>query len=538
MLRAIAGAGGPRGRRARELCADPRMPRGPPAAEAPRQGERAATSRRGPRCSPLGPDERPPALLVAIAVCALLAIGVVVGALTVHDLSRHGGSLPGAALLAALLVALAVGMARRRYWAVLSFEAPAGLPDPRHVARVDGRLDARGGGRVRGRDRAGGLAVLEARAGDGPHPGGRTREGASLVCGPHGRELLRLHSHRLGARRVRGRAARGAAREAHGGRRARQARRALPELRLHPGQGGAALGRPAHRDARGGRLRHQARARSRSTTRRSRRGGTRSCNTLTSGVGGLFRKHGIDVLEGSGSLQPDGSVSVGGQTYGAQGVVLATGSVPRPIPGAEFGGRVIGTEEAWALAEVPARLAVVGAGASGTEIASAYARLGSEVLLLEALERVLPTEDADISKLVERGLKRQGIQIHTATPVADVKAGEDRGQLHLRRGAGRGRLARDRRRPGRRRRGARAGRGGGRARRAGAGARWTARCAPAAPACGRSATSCSGPGARAQGLRRGHHRRRRHGRAGDPSDRPHRHPAGHLLPAQRRDRSG
>jgi len=73
--------------------------------------------------SPLGADERPPALLVAIVVCGLLAIGVIVGSLTVHDLSRHGGSLPGAALLAAVLVMLAVGMARRRYWAVLAFEA-------------------------------------------------------------------------------------------------------------------------------------------------------------------------------------------------------------------------------------------------------------------------------------------------------------------------------------------------------------------------------------------------------------------------------
>ena len=77
---------------------------------------------------------------------------------------------------------------------------------------------------------------------------------------------------------------------------------------------------------------------------------------------------------------------------------------------------MIGTEEAWALAELPARLAVVGAGASGAEIASGYARLGSEVLLLEALDRVLPTEDADISRLVERGLKRQGISVHTARP--------------------------------------------------------------------------------------------------------------------------
>jgi dihydrolipoamide dehydrogenase len=151
-------------------------------------------------------------------------------------------------------------------------------------------------------------------------------------------------------------------------------------------------------------------------------------NTLTSGVGGLFKKGGIDVVAGGASLSADGDVLVdvlGGerQAIGAGSVILATGSVPRPIPGVEFGGRVIGTEEAWALAEVPARLAVVGAGASGAEIASAFARLGSEVLLLEALERVLPTEDADISRLVERGLKRQGIGVYTNTPVADVSAG-------------------------------------------------------------------------------------------------------------------
>ena len=79
-------------------------------------GERAALQ-------PLGQGERPTALLVAVGVCALLAAGVIVGALTVHDLSRHGGSLPGAIFLAALLASLAVGMYRRRYWAVLGFEA-------------------------------------------------------------------------------------------------------------------------------------------------------------------------------------------------------------------------------------------------------------------------------------------------------------------------------------------------------------------------------------------------------------------------------
>ena len=72
---------------------------------------------------PLGPDERPRSLLVAIAVSVVLAVAVLVGALTVHDLSRHGGSLPGAVLLAAVLVALALGMWQRRYWAVLGFEA-------------------------------------------------------------------------------------------------------------------------------------------------------------------------------------------------------------------------------------------------------------------------------------------------------------------------------------------------------------------------------------------------------------------------------
>ena len=66
-------------------------------------------------------------------------------------------------------------------------------------------------------------------------------------------------------------------------------------------------------------------------------------------------------------------------------------------------------------------MVVVGAGASGTEIASAYARLGVQVKLFEALDRVLPTEDADISKLAERGFKKQGIEVHTGTLVENVE---------------------------------------------------------------------------------------------------------------------
>jgi dihydrolipoamide dehydrogenase len=158
--------------------------------------------------------------------------------------------------------------------------------------------------------------------------------------------------------------------------------------------------------------------------------------TLVGGVGGLFKKNSIELIEGEASLARQNSggngssgegvrVRVGDREVVATTVILAAGSVKRSIPGVEFGGRVIGTEEAWALSELPARLAVVGAGASGAEIASGFARLGSEVILLEMLDRVLPTEDADISRLAERGLKRQGIDIHTGTPIQGVTSAEN-----------------------------------------------------------------------------------------------------------------
>ena len=80
--------------------------------------------------------------------------------------------------------------------------------------------------------------------------------------------------------------------------------------------------------------------------------------TLTGGVGGLFKKNKIDYLEGHGALTGDGSVRVGSSKDGdeidaTKCIVLATGSVKQPIPGTKFGGRVIGTEEAWALEELP-----------------------------------------------------------------------------------------------------------------------------------------------------------------------------------------
>jgi len=154
-------------------------------------------------------------------------------------------------------------------------------------------------------------------------------------------------------------------------------------------------------------------------------------STLTGGVAGLFKKNKIDYIEGHGSVTDDGNVKVGGNFDGTEieatkCVILATGSVPKPLPGTSFGGRVIGTEEAWAMPELPGKIAVVGAGASGAEIASAYGRLGSEVLLFEALDRVLPTEDADISKVAARSLAKQNMTIHTGTMVENVQGGDDK----------------------------------------------------------------------------------------------------------------
>jgi dihydrolipoamide dehydrogenase len=152
--------------------------------------------------------------------------------------------------------------------------------------------------------------------------------------------------------------------------------------------------------------------------------------TLTGGVAGLFKKNGIELIEGAGALTGGGKVRVGDAEIEARkAIVLATGSVPKPVPGLEFGDRVIGTEEAWALEALPETLAVLGAGASGAEIASAYGRLGTKVHLFEMLDRVLPTEDADISKVAGRAFGKQNISVHTGTKVEDVKSSDGKVSL-------------------------------------------------------------------------------------------------------------
>jgi len=151
--------------------------------------------------------------------------------------------------------------------------------------------------------------------------------------------------------------------------------------------------------------------------------------TLTGGVGGLMKKNKVEVIEGHAALTEDANVRIGaakdGREIEAKNVVLATGSVPKPILGLKFGGRVLGTETAWALGELPGSMAVIGAGASGTEVASAFGRLGTEVVLLEALDQILPLEDEEIAKQAAREIKKQNVEIVTGAKIESADAGDD-----------------------------------------------------------------------------------------------------------------
>ena len=147
--------------------------------------------------------------------------------------------------------------------------------------------------------------------------------------------------------------------------------------------------------------------------------------TLTGGVGSLMKGNKIDVIEGFGALTSDGNVRVGDEEIEAGSVILATGSVAKPLLGLEFGERVLDTERAWALRELPKKMAVIGAGASGAEIASAYGRLGTEVTLLEALPQILPLEDEEIAKAAAREIRKQNVKIVTDADVESASVSED-----------------------------------------------------------------------------------------------------------------
>ena len=149
---------------------------------------------------------------------------------------------------------------------------------------------------------------------------------------------------------------------------------------------------------------------------------TKIVDGLVKGIGGLIKSRNVTYYLGTGSLGPERTVNIAlgdGGSAQAQGraVVLATGSVPRTIPGFDRGGPVMTSDEVLMLDYVPARIAVIGGGAIGCEFASTFADLGSTVTILEGLPKILPGLDADLANVVVRSFKKKNIDIRTGVTV-------------------------------------------------------------------------------------------------------------------------
>jgi len=142
---------------------------------------------------------------------------------------------------------------------------------------------------------------------------------------------------------------------------------------------------------------------------------------LTKGVESLFKKHNIAWIKGTARLTGQGSVSVTGadeQTLQANHIIVATGSSPRSVPGIPIDHqRIITSDEAIHLKEVPGRIVILGSGAVGVEFASIFNRFGSKVTIVELLPRLVPVEDEAVSAELARSFKKQGITAYTGTKV-------------------------------------------------------------------------------------------------------------------------
>ncbi len=154
--------------------------------------------------------------------------------------------------------------------------------------------------------------------------------------------------------------------------------------------------------------------------------------TLTQGIKGLFRKNEIERVEGTARIVAAGRVAVSSgkdtQELTAKHILIATGSVPIELPDLPFDGkRVLSSTEALALDEVPGRMLVVGAGAIGVELGSVWSRLGTEVHVVEYMDRVVPGMDVEAGKLLKKALEKQGLSFALSTTAKGFV--EEKGKL-------------------------------------------------------------------------------------------------------------
>ena len=151
---------------------------------------------------------------------------------------------------------------------------------------------------------------------------------------------------------------------------------------------------------------------------------------LTGGIELLFKKNKIDWIKGNGRLASAQKVDV---TEGQKGtlvarkeIIVATGSQPRSVPGIEIDRkRIITSDEAIHLKEIPKSIVIMGSGAVGVEFGSIFRRFGSEVTIVELLPRLVPVEDEAVSAELEKSFKKQGLKVLTGTKVTSARPGKD-----------------------------------------------------------------------------------------------------------------
>jgi dihydrolipoamide dehydrogenase len=147
---------------------------------------------------------------------------------------------------------------------------------------------------------------------------------------------------------------------------------------------------------------------------------------MSKGVQFLMKKNEIDVILGYGTLKPGKKVDVDGKEYSADHIIIATGARSRELPNLpQDDKKVIGYRKAMTLKKQPKKIVIVGSGAIGVEFAYFYNSMGTEVTVVEYMPRIVPVEDADVSKQLERSFKKSGIKVLTSTEVTSVDTSGD-----------------------------------------------------------------------------------------------------------------
>ena len=142
----------------------------------------------------------------------------------------------------------------------------------------------------------------------------------------------------------------------------------------------------------------------------------------TKGIEFLFKKNKIDWLKGWGSIPEAGVVKVGNERHQAKNIIIASGSTPSTLPGIEIDEKtVVSSTGALSLAKIPKKLVVIGAGVIGLELGSVYARLGSDVTVVEFFNAITPGMDAEVQKTFQRILKKQGLKFIMGAAVSSVE---------------------------------------------------------------------------------------------------------------------